>query len=67
MLPLLSFGCVKQYLIVTENTSLQVFREYSAQKNGSLVKDVKSMHENKNKEPHTSHRLSECVFVLLHG
>jgi hypothetical protein len=65
VLQLLSFGCVKQYRIVTENNSLPVFRENSVKKNGSLVKDVKNMREVKTKKPHNSHRLSEYFVVLL--
>ena len=49
---------------MTENSSSQLFRENSAQKNGSLVKDVKNMHEVKNKEPNNSHKLSEFNVVL---
>ena len=54
-----------RYLTVTENTSLQVFWENSAQKNCSLVKDVKTLHEVRNKEPQTSHRLTEYFVLLL--
>lgn len=66
VLPLLSFDCGMRYVTVTDNNSLKVFWENSAQKNGSLVKDVKNMHDVKNKQSHDSHRLSEYFVILLH-